>query len=338
VQTLIQSPGNLLNKDGSLAQRGYSTEPVLTYSRKHIKAPPWKVKEWDFYQISNNDFCVQMTIGHVSYAGTVAIKAFEFATGEHHELSSMLVLPFNRLHMPSSAEQGDLAYSGNGLEMSFRLQAGGRKLTCKGGGGKKAAVEIEMELIQPDRASIVMATPFDEHPSCFYYNHKINCMPAKGIARIGEREYRFEPDSAFGLLDWGRGVWPFSHRWYWGSGSTYLEGKRFGFNIGYGFGNTAAATENMLFYDGTAHKLGHVHFDLSANGYMSKKYFTSDDGRFEMEFTPIYDHITKTKLLFVDNVCHQVFGKFNGKAILDDGREIEVRDMVAFAEHAENRW
>ncbi len=41
---------------------------------------------------------------------------------------------------------------------------------------------------------------------------------------------------------------------------------------------------------------------------------------------------------FVDNKCHQVFGKFSGTAVLDDGREIEVKDMVAFAEHAVNQW
>ncbi|MNP68447.1 hypothetical protein D3C76_1644040 [compost metagenome] len=71
---------------------------------------------------------------------------------------------------------------------------------------------------------------------------------------------------------------------------------------------------------------------------MSKKQVTSDDGRFEMEFTPIYDQQTATKLLFVDNKCHQLFGTFTGKAVLDDGQVIEVKNMVAFIEHAVNNW
>ena len=33
-------------------------------------------------------------------------------------------------------------------------------------------------------------------------------------------------------------------------------------NIGYGFGNTSAATENVLFYDGKIHKLGEVKFEI----------------------------------------------------------------------------
>lgn len=71
---------------------------------------------------------------------------------------------------------------------------------------------------------------------------------------------------------------------------------------------------------------------------MTEKTFTSDDGRFEMTFTPIYDRYTETKLLFVDTRCHQLFGKWNGKAVLDDGTVLEVKDLTAFVEHAVNRW
>lgn len=338
MQNHIQSTGPLLGSAGSLLQRGYSTQAKLTYNRKHIKAPPWRIKEWDFYQVSNDDYCLQMTIGHVSYAGNISVKVFEFATGKHYEISKMLALPFNRLHMPSSAEQGDLTYKGKNMFMQFQVWEGGRRLICKATGKNSPSIDLDIQLSQPDLTSLVISTPFDEDPAYFYYNHKINCMPASGVVKVGDQEYRFDPDRSFGLIDWGRGVWPFSQNWYWGNGSTYVDGKRFGFNIGHGFGNTTAATENMLFYEGTAHKIGHVYFDLSANGYMSKKKFTSDDGRFEMEFTPIYDQITATKILFVDNKCHQLFGTFTGQAILDDGRIIEVKDMVAFTEHAINNW
>lgn len=337
-QTKISEPGNLLSKEGTLLQRGYSTGAVLTYNRDRIKAPPWRIKEWDFYQVSNDDYCLQMTIGHVSYAGSISVKLFEFATGKHFEITKLLALPFNRLQMPGSAEHGNLAYRRKNMFIEFQVSGGERRLICKASGKNSPSIAFDIQLSQPDHTSLVIATPFDEHPSMFYYNHKINCMPASGVVHIDNKEYLFDPKDSFGLLDWGRGVWPFHQEWYWGNGSCYVEGKRFGFNIGHGFGNTSSATENMLFYDGTAHKLGEVIFDLSAGGYMSKKQVTSDDGRFEMEFTPIYDQITATKILFVDNSCHQLFGTFTGKAILDDGRIIEVKDMVAFIEHAVNNW
>jgi len=339
MQYRITEPGKLLDDNGVLLQKGYSTESILTYNRSAIKAKPWQIKEWDFYQISNEKYCLQMVIGHVSYAGDVSISLFEFDTGKKYNVSKMLTLPFNSLQMPASAESGDLKYIHEDIQMSFEIKDNQRRLRCTAlQRGHSPSVDIDIILHQPDKTSIVMATPFDEKDTYFYYNHKINCMPATGIAKIGNESYEFEPNTGFGLLDWGRGVWPFRHEWVWGSGSSLIDGKRFGFNLGFGFGNTSAATENMLFYDGKAHKLGQIYVDLSKGGYMSKKHFTSDDGRFEMEFTPIHDNYTETKLLFVDNKCHQVFGKFNGKAILDDGTVIDVKDMIAFTEYAINRW
>ncbi|QMV42705.1 DUF2804 domain-containing protein [Cohnella cholangitidis] len=339
MQNQIINPGDVLGADGALLQKGYSTRAVLRFNRKAIKARPWRIKEWDFYQVSNDDYCLQLTIGHASYVGEISFKLFEFKTGVMHQFSHLLFLPFNRLKLPESADQGDIAFKAKNLFMQFQVYNGGRRLMCRTGGGKFPTVDIDVRLSQPDPTSLVIATPFDESEKCFYYNHKINCMPAKGVVKIEDKVYRFEPESAFGLLDWGRGVWPFHNEWYWGSGSGWVEGKRFGFNIGYGFGNTSAATENMLFYDGVAHKISHVHFDLAGSGgYMAKKRFTSDDGRFEMEFTPIYDRYTEAKALFLDNRCHQLFGTFNGKAVLDDGQVIEVKDLVAFAEHAVNNW
>ncbi|GAB6988193.1 DUF2804 domain-containing protein [Paenibacillus pini] len=334
----IKSSSPLLDKRGSLVQKGYATQGLLVYNRKQIKTPPWRIKEWDFYQVSNNDYCLQLTIGHVSYAGSISVSLIDWNTNRTYNVTKLLPLPFNRLGMPASAETGDLIYKSNLIDIEFLVFEGGRRLICQTRDKQGPPMDIDVHLMQPDLASMVIATPFDDNPRYFYYNHKINCMPAEGMVSVGDKKYPFEPDTAFGLLDWGRGVWPFSHEWFWGNGSGIINGKRFGFNIGFGFGNTETATENMLFYDGTAHKLNQVHVDLLAGGYMAKKKFTSDDGRFEMEFTPIYDHFTSTKKLFVDNCCHQVFGKFSGTAVLDDGTILEVHDLLAFMEHAVNNW
>jgi len=281
-----------------------------------------------------------MTIGHVGYAGHVSVKLFEFATGQHYEITKMLALPFNRLNMPRSAEQGNLHYRSKDVEMSFEVYPVGRRLRCRSTSKKHPTMEVDVTLFQPDLTSLVIATPFKEKNTQFYYNYKKNCMPATGIVKIGdgEKTYTFEPETAFGIIDWGRGVWPFSNEWVWGNGSSYVKGKRFGFNIGFGFGDVSAATENMLFYDGKAHKISNISITLNENGWMTPKRITSDDGRFEMTFTPIYDQQTSTKLLFVDNSCHQVFARFDGKVILDDGEVLFIENLVGFVEHAINNW
>ena len=173
---------------------------------------------------------------------------------------------------------------------------------------------------------MVICTPFDK-PGHFYYNQKINCMRAAGTVRIGGQTYTFDPADSFGVLDWGRGVWTYHNTWYWGSASGQVDGVPFGWNIGYGFGDTSAASENMLFYGGRAHKLGQVTFHIPMAGkrenYLAPWRFTSDDGRFEMDFAPILDRAACTDVKLIKSDQHQVFGRFTGTALLDDGSRIE---------------
>ena len=132
-------------------------------------------------------------------------------------------------------------------------------------------------------------------------------------------------------------MWPFHNEWYWSNGTGTVDGKIFGFNLGTGFGNTSQATENMLFYNGKYHKLGRVHFDLDTE-YMKPWRLYDDEGRLDLTLTPCYDRTTRMKALFVDNCCHQMFGGFSGRAVLDDGTVLQIDDLQAFAEHAVNNW
>ena len=144
---------------------------------------------------------------------------------------------------------------------------------------------------------MVIATPFDKDKH-FYYNQKINCMRAEGTVTYGyhNRTYTFDPADSFAVLDWGRGVWTYKNTWYWGSASGLVDGEKFGFNIGYGFGNTRAASENML------------------------------------------DRASCSDVGLIKSDQHQVFGVFNGRAVLDDGTVLDVKDLPGFAEKVINKW
>ena len=96
----------------------------------------------------------------------------------------------------------------------------------------------------------------------FYYNRKINCMPAAGYIQYGDWHEELAPDRCLGSLDWGRGVWEYRSFWNWASASGFLpDGRRIGLNLGCGFGDLSRATENCLILDGRIHKLGQVRFD-----------------------------------------------------------------------------
>ncbi len=172
----------------------------------------------------------------------------------------------------------------------------------------------------------------------FYYNQKINCMRAEGFAEYNGKRYEFHPEKHFGTLDWGRGVWTYDNTWYWGSGNCDVDGHAFGFNIGYGFGNTKAASENVIFYDGVAHKIDDVTFVIPEDDYCKPWKFTSSDGRFEMDFMPLLDRSACLDYKLIVSDQHQVFGWMSGTTVLDDGTKVEIKDVLCFAEKVHNRY
>lgn len=330
----------LLNSDGTLREPGWSRKMVQVYDRSRIKAPAFRIKEWDYYLVvsQKNEFAVALTISDDGYIGLQSASLLDFQKKWEHTETILNAFPMGKLKLPSDSSKGNTVYHDKRLDMEFIVTPGQRRLICNFKNfldGKPFHCDITLN--QPEMDSMVIATPWDKKGR-FYYNQKINCMRACGSATFDGKSYTFDPETDFGTLDWGRGVWTYDNVWYWGSGNGIVNGKDFGFNIGYGFGNTAAATENILFYDGKCHKLDDVTFHIPEDSYLSPWRFSSSDGRFEMEFTPILDRAAKIDVKVIVTDQHQVFGRLNGTAILDDGTRLEVRDMLMFAEKVHNKY
>ncbi len=331
----------LLMQDGTLREPGWSRKMYQIYDRNAIKAPAFRIKEWDYYLIisEKNNFGVALTISDDGYIGLQSATLLDFSIPWEHTETILNAFPMGKLKLPSSSEKGDTVYHDKRLDMEFRVSKGERRLICNFKNfneGKTFSCDITLR--QPDTETMVIATPWKEKKTAFYYNQKINCMRASGFAEYDGKKYEFDPATDFGTLDWGRGVWTYDNTWKWGSGNADIDGHAFGFNIGYGFGDTTAASENILFWDGVAHKLDDVTFNIPSTGYTDPWTFTSSDGRFEMEFVPIIDRAAKIDVKFIITDQHQVFGRLSGKAVLDDGTVINVKDVLCFAEDVHNKY
>jgi hypothetical protein len=140
-------------------------------------------------------------------------------------------------------------------------------------------------------------------------------------------------------LDWGRGVWPYRSFWVWASASGFLPDQcPVGLNLGFGFGDTRAATENALFLDGRIHKLGQVDFRYDDSDFMQPWRMTSPDGRLDLQFTPFLDRMAATNLLLITSEVHQLFGRYSGTVRTDEGEVVEIQDLLGFAEEHHARW
>lgn len=337
------SAGPLLNKDGSLCEAGYANSLVKTYDRSAIKAGKFRIKEWDYYLVYNDKFGAALTIDDNSYMGLISASFLDFEAGTEKTVSPMFWFPMGKTNFPATSQSGDVKKVLKNASATFTHESGGRRLKCHiDRFDGETPFDCDLFLTDEPQDTMVIATPFRERKTAFYYNQKIIGMRAGGTVSCLGKTLTFDPADSFGLLDWGRGVWSHDNTWYWGGGQGVVDGHVIGFNIGYGFGDVTAASENMIFFDGKAHKLDRLTFNIpqkdGKDDFMSPWTFTSSDKRFESAFTPVLDRCAYTNVGPLLSDQHQVFGHMDGMLVLDDGAKIELKHFLCFAEKVHNKW
>lgn len=329
----------LLNEAGFLNEPGWSRSLVLDYERNKIKFPKWKIKEWDYYWVSDGRYVLAFTISDNGYMGLQSVTYLDLETKEEQTESLLVPFPLGKLKMPETTKSGDCSFSNNRLTLHFKNNGESRQIDCGFKNfyqGKDFSCQLTLNKTQKDNLAI--ATPFSKGKKHFYYNQKINGLRVSGKMTLGEKVVRFKPENTFATLDWGRGVWTYNNVWKWGNGNGVVDGKRVGFNLGYGFGDNSWATENILYYDGIGHKINHVTFNFNEENYLEPWELTSSDNRIGGIFTPLYDRKALTDFKILKSDQHQVFEYLNGFMQLDHGEKIILKDFLCFFERVHNKF
>ncbi len=344
MQQEITHPGPLLNADGSLAQVGWSRQPLLDcnleaasfYALRFLQ--PFRIKRWDYYAVFTPRRFFSATIADLGYAGNLFVYTLDFQSGDLYEEG--LVVPFGKgVELPRNSDFGDSRFIDKRLKLHFSLHPGRRHLSVSWPSfldGRGISAEIDLNA-PPEYESMTIVIPIGSKR--FYYNRKINCLPASGEIRYGSETETLEPSTCLGSLDWGRGVWEYKSFWNWASASGFLpDGRTIGLNLGCGFGDLSRAGENALILENRIHKLEQVKFEYDSADPMKLWRFSDGEGRLDLTFTPFKERLAKTNLGVIRSEVHQMFGRYNGTAVSDQGERIAVKDLIGFAEEHRAAW
>ncbi len=341
-------PTRLIGDDGELLVKGgWARYGLFEYDRTKVK-PQMRGKEWDFYQVCNGKYMVQISIANISIGGYASTTLVD-VSGEQHRVVSSMALWLggkNKIVLPSTCEKSSVvSYKKGKYELVFETKNRTRTLYFRGPyKGDMVETRFVAEMFE-DHQNITTVLPFEGKPTRFFMTSKVNSMPCEGYFKIGKEVIEFSKQDTFCCLDWGRVNTPYKLVWYWGNGSQRIigdDGKEHivGFEITWGIGDESNATETCIFYDGKAHKFGSVDVEVfpKPDKYMEPWHFISEDGRFDMTMTPKYDNHSDMNALVARMHSHQVHGLWNGTMTLDDGTVLHIKDMYAFCEYVENRW
>lgn len=327
---LCQSGGKL-NVDSV----GYSRTPV-----QNCRIPGhWpRKKRWNYWCIYDSEFLISLTISNLDYAGVCFAYWLERSRDRFEEYTDLAVLA-------AGVHQGDrvedpAGYSSGTMELIFQQEPGAEDWQVQGTVKKKQEVLLEADLtvLNPDATdSLNVVVPWNL--SEFQFTSKRIGLQARGTVTSAAGTHTFEPESTVAVLDFGRGVWPYSSIWNWACGTMIQKDRRVSWNLGAGWTDGTPSTENGIIVDGVLHKIGEdVCFDFDRKNFKRPwRIYTKSSNAVDLTLTTEYERVARSNLLLVSSEVHQMIGKFSG-TLKVAGETIRVFGASGWAEDHKARW
>ncbi|MCG6143861.1 DUF2804 domain-containing protein [Leptospira bandrabouensis] len=356
IQKEIKSPIPLLLADGKLNVSGWSRYPHFQINESFIKADPKRYKRWEHYTFYNEKFGGAVTVTDIGNLAMGSIELLDFSTGKVIFSKTELVRP-GEIFFPTNTTDPIEFKKGDQFIRITKLK--GKRVIEYSiiGDSNSEFIKGNLELEEKAAEALAVITPFSE--STFFYEYKMPSLLCKGSIQHNNINYEFN-DKSYAVLDWGRGTWPEKNKWLWAAGTGLVDGELLSLNLGYGFGIPNNATENGIVYKGKVHKLDKVTWKYDVTDYKKPWKFISNEGRLELEFTPVYllhsdidlmgmigflkqlyQNFTFAEileLLKTEAYLNKAFGHYNGYVVLDNGTKLIVKDLAGFAEQMYQQW
>lgn len=329
---LCTPDGRRLNPDA----KGWSRTPLHT---GNLRGGWGRTKRWDYWAILAGDWAISLVYADVDYLGIAEVWWCHLPTGESGGQGA--TVPGARgIALPDLPGSAPLRAKAAKLEVALTDDADGTTLaawwTEKGGATGSLNARVDLPA---GHESLNVVIPWSDRR--FQYTSKHQARPAHGTLEVGDRTVRFgTPDEAWGVLDVGRGRWPYRTRWNWGGGAgRATDGATIGIQIGAKWTEGTGFTENGVLVDGRLTKIGEeLTWDYDWDQPLRPWRVHHPDGSFDLTLEPIHDKHSKVQALVLSTEVHQVFGRWRGHVTDDAGARHYVEGIVGFAEESRSRW
>jgi hypothetical protein len=343
----LTEPVDLVGADGRTLHpgaRGWSRRPL---HRACLRRGWGRRKRWDYWAILAGDLVVSAVYADVDYLGLADVWWVDLSSGRSGGRG--IVAPGARgLSLPDVPAAAPLRVRRRHLELDISDDSTGTthlRATWRERDGAPGRLDAEVAL-PSGHESLNVVIPWDDRR--FQYTSKHQARPANGELVVGDRRWSFgagrdgadEEGAAWGVLDVGRGRWPYRTRWNWGGGAGRVDdGRVVGLQLGGIWTNGTGFTENGVLLDGRLTKLGReLRWDYDWEDPMRRWRAVDPGGQLELELEPRFDKHTRLEAGVMGTETHQVFGRWTGWFVPDEGEPVTVTAVQGFAEESRSRW
>jgi hypothetical protein len=336
----LTRPAQLCATDGrhlDPAALGWSRHPVVT---ANLRGGWGRTKRWDYWAIVSPWFAASITYADVDYLGIADVWWADLRSGTSGGRN--VVVPGARgIDLPDEPGSAPLRFRSSALELDLVDDDRGTDLRARWRerDGRTGELDARVERTEGHEALHVVI-PWTRRR--FQYTAKHQARAATGTVDVGGTVTELgAEDDAWGVLDVGRGRWPYRTRWNWGGGAGRSDdGRVVGLQFGGRWTEGTGFTENGLLVDGRLEKLGDElrwEYDWA---HPMRPWRVSDPvgDRVDVVLAPRFDKHSRTEAVVLGTEVHQVFGTWRGRVTTEAGDQLHLRDAPGFAEESRSRW
>ncbi|MBQ3106297.1 MAG: DUF2804 family protein, partial [Eggerthellaceae bacterium] len=105
-ETWITEKQPLHDDEGRLAAPGYALSMLYEYDKARIKASKFRIKEWDYYLINDEEYAVALTLNDMGYLGMLSASVLSLTDGTFKTSTALTALPMGKFNMPTTTVEG----------------------------------------------------------------------------------------------------------------------------------------------------------------------------------------------------------------------------------------
>jgi len=336
----ITGPVDLCRPGGVLLDpraRGWSRRPL---HRANLRGRWGRTKRWDYWAVLTDRWVVALVYADVDYLGLVEVSWIDLATGRRG--GRQAAVPLGRgVDLPEIPGTEPLRFRGRHLGVDVDDGPDGTRLRATWTEPDHRIGRLDVTVAAPPgHESLNVVIPWSDR--LFQFTSKHQARPATGVLDADGQRIGIGGDAgdAWGVLDVGRGRWPYRTRWNWAGGAGRAgSGAVVGLQMGGRWTVGTGYTENGVIVAGELVKIGEeLDWGYDWDRPMAPWRVRGPQSGLDLTLTPRYDRHVRTNALVLSTEVHQVFGRWTGTVPSPGGGRLEVDGILGFAEESRSRW
>jgi len=348
-------PYSLINSHGK-PHFGHFAQPVNEVNVKdadyrtpmNTKAGKWKrhfnFKQFQYFGGISRDIIFGCALADLRYIGAAFVYVYRISDGK------MLTWQFKKpmalgLNLSNRPDNGVSTFKSGRKKIQMRYQLnsqGERRKILEIDFGSE--LQIEAEIFEAkDYQAMALCTPTAVNG--WVYAQKTAGLPVTGKLDCSLGKFKLNEIACFGHHDFSAGYMRRETFWNWAcfSGQSHHQPKNgssqpaLGLNVSWGV-NETGYSENCFWVGNALHKLPQVQFKFDRDDEHSNWRVSCENDQVNLSFKPEGMHKERLNAGFMATNFKQIFGRFNGYLISEDGQRFEVENLYGFVEDQYSKW